>query len=242
MRIPRFYCPDIEQQIESMPLPDAAHRHAVQVLRLRQGESLRVFNGKGLEYHAVLEATAKRKSTIKLLEKVSEQTESPLKITLLQSISRGERMDYALQKSVELGVSQIIPVITERCNVPLSQGRAEKRWAHWQGVMIAACEQSGRSVLPDLTEVTSLDAVLNNASLQGKIVLDPLAETGFSSLDIKTDVSLLIGPEGGLSDQEITQATQADFQAVRFGPRILRTETATVAALAVVQTMWGDLG
>jgi len=242
MRIPRFYCPELEQQYDVMPLPDAAHRHAVQVLRLKQGEPLRVFDGKGLEYDAVLEDIAKRKSTIKLLEQVTEQKESPLNITLLQSISRGERMDYALQKAVELGVGNVIPVITERCNVSLSQGRAEKRWAHWQGVMIAACEQSGRNVLPELAEVTALDTVLNNTSLQGKIVLDPLAKIGFSSLDMNTDVSLLIGPEGGFSPQELDLINTADFQGIHFGPRILRTETATAAALAVMQTLWGDLG
>jgi len=241
MRIPRFYCPELTPDLDVLPLSDAAHRHAVQVLRLKQGDHLAVFDGQGLEYQAVLEQISKRQSTIKLLEQVVDNKESPLKITLLQSISRGERMDYALQKAVELGVTRIIPVITERCNVQLSNGRADKRWAHWRGVMISACEQSGRSVLPELEQVTSLDEVLNNSSLQGKIVLEPLAENSFSSLGTMTEVSLLIGPEGGFSEQELVQIQAAAFQSVQFGPRILRTETATAASLAVIQTLWGDL-
>lgn len=242
MRITRFYCPELNETDERFTLPDAAHRHAVQVLRLRQGDTLRLFNGRGLEREAVLETVAKRESTVRLLSEVSVNNESPLTITLLQGISRGERMDYALQKSVELGVTRIIPVVTERCNVQLSAGRDEKRWAHWQGIVISACEQSGRNVLPELSMVMSLDDALLENKLGCRLVLDPLAETGFTSLERQENITLLIGPEGGLSELEIQQAEAMGFQPVRFGPRILRTETATVAALATVQTLWGDLG
>lgn len=242
MRITRFYCPELSEAQELFTLPDAAHRHAVQVLRLRQGDALRLFNGQGLEFDAVLEIVSKRESSVRLLSKVSVNNESPLVITLLQGISRGERMDYALQKAVELGVTRIIPVATERCNVQLSGGREEKRWAHWQGVVVSACEQSGRSVLPELSTVMPLDESLIENKRGCRLVLDPLADTGFTSLEQQEDITLLIGPEGGLSEQEIRQAQAEGFQSVRFGPRILRTETATVAALAVVQTLWGDLG
>ncbi len=242
MRITRFYCPELNLESESFVLPDAAHRHAVQVLRLKQGDSLRLFNGAGLEVDTVLDHVSKRESSVRLGEQVVVNNESPLNITLLQGISRGERMDYALQKAVELGVNKVIPVVTERCNVQLSGGRAEKRLSHWQGVMISACEQSGRSIVPELTPIMSLDDALSENEVICKLVLEPLAEQGFTTLEKQNDIALLIGPEGGLSEQEIMQAISADFQALRFGPRILRTETATVAVLAVVQTMWGDLG
>lgn len=242
MRISRFFCPDLTESDKPFFLPDAAHRHAVQVLRLKKGARISVFDGRGLEYEATLENVAKRESTVVLGEKIENQHESPLNITLLQGISRGERMDYALQKAVELGVNKIIPVITERCNVQLSNGRAEKRLAHWRGVMVSACEQSGRSVLPELSDVMSLDDVMLNNKMSNCLVLDPLARQGFSSLEKVQDVALLIGPEGGLSEQEIERVTEQGYQAVNFGPRILRTETATVAAIAVMQTLWGDLG
>lgn len=242
MRITRFYCPELSIENEIFTLPDTAHRHAVQVLRLKQGDPLQLFDGTGLEIDAELEHVSKRESSVRLRERITVDNESPLKITLLQGISRGERMDYALQKAVELGVNRIIPVVTERCNVQLSGGRSDKRLAHWRGVMVSACEQSGRSLLPDLLPIMSLDDALLENKVICQLVLDPLAEQGFSTIEKKDDIALLIGPEGGLSEQEIEQANSADFQSVRFGPRILRTETATVAALAVIQTMWGDLG
>ncbi len=241
MSTPRFYCPELNANEQQMPLPDAAHRHAVQVLRLKQGDFLRLFDGLGLEYKVELTEVSKRSSSVKLLDKITLNNESPLNITLLQGISRGERMDYAVQKAVELGVNKIIPVVTSRCNVQLSGGRAEKRLSHWQGVMISACEQSGRGIVPELGNIMSLEEVLAENKEQCCLVLDPEAENSFKSLAQPEAVSLLIGPEGGLSEQEIDQAIAENYQAIKFGPRILRTETATAAALAVMQTMWGDL-
>jgi 16S rRNA (uracil1498-N3)-methyltransferase len=242
MRIPRFYCPQLAASSKLLELPAAAHRHAVQVLRMKQGEPLHVFDGLGVEYEAVLDQIAKRSSMVRLGDRIEINNESPLKITLLQGISRGERMDYALQKAVELGVNCIIPVVTERCNVQLSNGRADKRLVHWQGVMVSACEQSGRSLLPEIYSVMTLDEALEGNKIKCGLVLDPQASTGFTEVKQCDDVALLIGPEGGLNNAEIQRAQLSGFQPVRFGPRILRTETATVAALAVVQTMWGDLG
>jgi len=242
MRITRFYCPELTAKDEVFSLPDVAHRHAVQVLRLKQGDSLRLFNGAGLEIDAELELVSKRESSVRLGKPLTVDNESPLNITLIQGISRGERMDYAIQKAVELGVNRIIPVVTQRCNVQLSGGRSDKRLAHWQGVIVSACEQSGRGIVPELTEIMTLEQALSEDKVACQLVLDPQAEQGFTTVEKQGDIALLIGPEGGLSDQEITQAKHSGFQAVRFGPRILRTETATVAALAVVQTMWGDLG
>lgn len=242
MRIPRFYCPVLEPTHTLCQLPEAAHRHAVQVLRLKLGSALRLFNGAGYECEATLDVVSKRESSAVINRVIESDNESPVTISLLQGVSRGERMDYALQKAVELGVTRVIPIITERCNVQLSNGRADKRMQHWQGVMVSACEQSGRTILPELADVTEFKDVLEQVNVPCRLVLDPLAETGFSSLAKQDNVALLIGPEGGLSDVEIEQAKQAGFQAVKFGPRILRTETASAAALAIVQAMWGDLG
>lgn len=242
MRITRFYCPELKPDAQVFTLPAAAHRHAIQVLRLKRGDQIRLFDGQGFECEADLIEVSKRDSQVQVGKRIDIGNESPLTITLLQGVSRGERMDYALQKAVELGVTRVIPVVTERCNVQLSNGRADKRLSHWQGVIVSACEQSGRSFVPELTNVMLLDDALLTCDAQCKLVLEPLARAGFTSVEKQDDLALLIGPEGGFSEQEIAQANKADFQSVRFGPRILRTETATVAALAVVQALWGDLG
>jgi 16S rRNA (uracil1498-N3)-methyltransferase len=241
MRTPRFYCADLDSIGSTVQLPDQVHRHAIQVLRMKVGEHLRLFDGQGFEAQAEVIEISKRESKVKLLNQLELQNESPLKTTLLQAISKGERMDYALQKAVELGVSKIIPVITERCNVQLSKERMQKRLAHWQGVIISACEQSGRASLPQLEQVHSLSDLLLSTSFENGIVLDPQSQQSLSMLTPQQSVTLLIGPEGGFSEQEVAMATDAGFQSVRFGPRILRTETATVAALSVIQSLWGDM-
>jgi len=241
MRIPRFYCPQLRQDATVLDLPETVHRHAVQVLRLKPGARMRLFDGMGFEVEAELTQVEKRHSQVQLLTAIETQSESPLNITLLQGVSRGERMDFAIQKAVELGVTTIVPVVTERCNVQLKQDRAQKRLDHWQGVLISACEQSGRASLPELAAVTTLEAALAGANDELKLVLDPRASQGFNDLARPQSLSLLIGPEGGLSEAEIDLAAQHGFTALQFGPRILRTETAAVAALAVVQTLWGDL-
>lgn len=241
MRVPRFYYPDLDPEKSLLELPDAVHRHAVQVLRLKPGALIHLFDGNGHEFEASLTAVEKRRSQVQLGQKLNQLSESPLQITLLQGVSRGERMDFAIQKAVELGVKTIVPVVTERCNVQLSQQRAQKRMAHWQGVLVSACEQSGRSYLPILAEVTSLEQALTHVSDDLRLVLDPAAKTGFHDLRKPSALTLLIGPEGGLSDPEIQLAQANGFTALQFGPRILRTETAATAALAVVQTLWGDL-
>lgn len=241
MRIPRFYCPQLGIEQTLLDLPEHVHRHAVQVLRLKPGAQLRLFDGQGREVEATLTLVEKRHSQVELGESINNEVESPLNITLLQAVSRGERMDFAIQKAVELGVRTIVPVVTERCNVQLSRDRAQKRLDHWQGVLISACEQSGRAFLPELAPVTDLAEALAENSGELKLVLDPQATTGFHDIDKPSDLTLLIGPEGGLSDEEVSCACQQGFTAVQFGPRILRTETAAIAALAVVQTLWGDL-
>ncbi len=242
MRIPRFYCPELPLQNASVVLPPAAHRHAVQVLRLKVGAKIHLFDGKGLEFEASLNDVQKRQSSAQLLTQVTVDTESSIESTLIQGVSRGERMDYAIQKAVELGVNRVIPVMTARCNVNLSGERRTKKQMHWQGIIVSACEQSGRSVLPQLEEVDNLENILLRQDLGQGIVLDPMANQGFNALSQASSVSLLIGPEGGLTEEEINLAVNSGFNALRFGPRILRTETAAIAALAVIQSQWGDLG
>jgi len=242
MRIPRFYCPEITEVGEEIKLPLAVHRHAVQVLRLKSGGGLRLFNGYGLEIEAVMTSVNKRESTAKLMTVIQNDIESLLSLTLIQGISRSERMDYTLQKAVELGVNKIVPVTTERCNVQLSGPRAQKKVDHWQGVIISASEQSGRCNLPILTPIMSFDEVLEKFNSGSRLILEPTAALGFKTLPLQTETKLLIGPEGGFSDEEVQTAVRQGFQAVKLGPRTLRTETAAVSALAILQAMWGDLG
>jgi 16S rRNA (uracil1498-N3)-methyltransferase len=242
MRIARFYCSELDPNSEVLTLPAQVHRHAIQVLRLKSGEELCLFDGSGIEYTAQLEQVNKRESTARIIQTRQVDKESPLKTTLIQGISRGEKMDYTLQKAVELGVNQIIPVMTERCNVSLSGERAEKKRLHWQGVIISACEQSGRSIIPQLGPILSFEELLQTPLPGTTLILDPLAEIKIASLEKNETVNLLIGPEGGLTEREIEVAKQSNFHAVQFGPRILRTETAAVAVLAVIQTLWGDMG
>jgi 16S rRNA (uracil1498-N3)-methyltransferase len=241
MRVSRFYCASLVPANTPMQLPDEVFRHAVQVLRMKPGALLNLFDGQGLEYQAQLEQVDKRQATVSLKQQIDTDNESPLDILLMQGISRGERMDYAIQKAVELGVKRIMPVVTERCNVQLSGDRAEKRINHWQGVIISACEQSGRSYLPELLPITSIDAALENVNDACKLVLDPEAIKSFSSVKKAQQIALLIGPEGGLSETEVQRANDVGFTGITLGPRILRTETASAAALAMVQAGWGDI-
>jgi 16S rRNA (uracil1498-N3)-methyltransferase len=242
MRIPRLYCPDLVATTDTIALPSPVVRHIVQVLRLKVGADVYVFDGKGAEYKATLTHVAKREAMMQLGVRIENKAESPLQITLLQGISRGERMDYALQKAVELGVNHIIPVETARCNVNLSQGRDAKRWAHWEGVIISACEQSGRAILPVLSPIISVEDAAKECRAVSRVVLDPLADRGWQTMEKPVSIAVLIGPEGGLDETEMAVAISAGFERIRFGPRILRTETASVASLAVIQTLWGDCG
>ncbi|AFI85251.1 16S rRNA (uracil(1498)-N(3))-methyltransferase [Methylophaga nitratireducenticrescens] len=241
MRVSRFYCASLVPANSPMQLPDEVFRHAVQVLRMKPGALLNLFDGQGLEYQAQLEQVDKRQATVSLQQQIHTDNESPLDILLMQGISRGERMDYAIQKAVELGVKRIMPVVTERCNVQLSGDRAEKRINHWQGVIISACEQSGRSYLPELLPIASIDSAFGNVNDACKLVLDPEAIKSFSSVKKAQQIALLIGPEGGLSETEVQRANDAGFTGITLGPRILRTETASAAALAMVQAGWGDI-
>jgi 16S rRNA (uracil1498-N3)-methyltransferase len=241
MRIPRiFHDGDLEAG-STLSLATCAASHLARVLRLRAGDSVTLFNGLGGEFSASLTSLSKREVIITVGSFRDIELESPLTITLAQGISKGERMDYTLQKAVELGVTRIIPVITARTVVRLDEQRQHKRLEHWQGVIISACEQCGRNTLPELGMVTLLHDYLNEAGEGNKLLLEHRATTGIGSIEIGNDITLMIGPEGGLSQQEIEAACAAGFYPVRFGPRVLRTETAAVAAVAILQSRRGDL-
>ncbi|MGH8443780.1 MAG: 16S rRNA (uracil(1498)-N(3))-methyltransferase [Solimonas sp.] len=227
---------------QTIRLPEAAFRHLVQVLRLKPGERFVAFDGRGGEYEAELTAVARRDAEARLLAFIDADRESPLDLTLAQCVSKGERMDYTLQKAVELGVTRIVPLLSSRSVVRLDAERTDKKLEHWRGIVASACEQSGRTRLPAVAEIVALPTWLDDESAPGtRLTLDPQGHHSLHQLPQPNGpVTLLVGPEGGLSDHELDRARAAGFTGIRMGPRVLRTETAGVAALAALQALWGD--
>ena len=220
-------------------------RYLGRVLRLRVGDRLSIFDGRGAEHAAEILAIGKSSATLRVGEETETDTESKLRVHLVQGISRGERMDFVMQKATELGVKRITPVLTEYGVVKLDAARAEKRRAHWQKVAASACEQCGRVRLPLIDTPIALNAWFGSKPEQvdTEIILKAGADTPLARIDgPTTKVCILIGPEGGFSTSEYEDAAIAGFRSVSLGPRVLRTETAAVAALAVLQSVWGDLG
>jgi len=218
--------------------------HLVRVLRLPDGTGLACFNGDGLEHAAVLEFAARGAVELRVGAARDPRNESPLAITLVQSIARGERMDLILQKATELGVARIVPVSSERTEVRLDEERAERRVAHWQRVVQSACEQCGRARVPVVEAPVGLAthaAGVRDLAID-KRVLQPDAGDGPTALGACTALLLAAGPEGGFSERDLSQLAQAGYRGLRLGPRILRTETAGLAAIAALQSRFGDLG
>jgi 16S rRNA (uracil1498-N3)-methyltransferase len=242
MRISRFYLP-VKLTAGSILTPDQESAHYMHtVLRLQKGDQLNVFNGDGEEYSAsVLDASRARLTILLGAESASVDRESGLHTHLGLGISRGERMDLAIQKAVELGANIITPLFTERCVVQLNAARKQQRWQHWCKVVQSACEQCGRNRIPELRQPQYI-AEWITAQRGLRLLLDPHNGKRLTELPAATGVVILSGPEGGFSDKERNIALQAGFTGLRLGPRILRTETAALAALAAVQTLWGDLG
>ncbi|SEQ92716.1 16S rRNA m(3)U-1498 methyltransferase [Amphritea atlantica] len=242
MRIPRFYEPQSLSEGSEINLSDNVVQHVSRALRMRPGDALVLFNGDGFEYSAELTEVAKRNATARITGADQPARKSPLNLTIGQAISRGERMDYAVQKATELGMNQLVPLFTERCEVRLNSERQDKRRQHWQQVAISACEQSLRCDLPEISEPQSLNDWLDSVEADLKLVLHHHTEQPLGNFDKPASVALLIGPEGGLSETEVELALSKGFKPVAFGPRVFRTETAPVAALSVLQYLWGDLG
>jgi len=238
MRLSRFFI-DAPLSLGQQELPEAQAHYIARVLRLGVGDAVQLFDGSGLEYRGELIEAGKKSVRVELREQLDGLAESPLQIHLGQGLSRGERMDWAIQKAVELGVAEITPIVSERCEVRLKDERADKRLAHWRQVAISACEQCGRSRLPLIHAPLTLDDWLAQVEADLKLVLHPVAEP-LTSHAKPASLAFLIGPEGGLSDAEVDQAVERGFAAARLGPRVLRTETAPVVALSVAQQLWGD--
>jgi len=244
MAIPRIYLSVPLETGIAVTLDDNASNHVVRVLRLKAGAPLTLFNGQGGEYEATLTGTRRNAVQADVGAFSNKESDSSLLISLAQCISKGERMGVTIQKAVELGVSEIIPLFSERCVVQLDEKRLQKRMQHWQSVIISACEQCGRHRLPTLVAAQGLPEWLTAARQDcTQLMLDP--DSGNTLTNIKEhldNVTLLIGPEGGLSEQERQAAIHNGFSGMSLGPRILRTETAPIAALAAIQVLWGDMG
>jgi len=241
VRIPRIYSPEPLAGKVQVALHEDAANHVARVLRLKPGAPLILFDGDGGEYDAQLLSVGKRDATVTVGAHRAREAESPLGLTLIQAVSRGDRMDYTLQKAVELGVTRIVPVFSARSVVNLEGERRERRHEHWWKIIVGACEQCGRNRLPALAPLQELATVLESASDGLRLVLDPVGASAVEALPRTHAVTLLVGPEGGLDETELKQARAAGFVGLRLGPRILRTETAAVVALSVLQTRWGDL-
>lgn len=223
-------------------LDENASNHLLRVLRLKPGAQLVLFNGlNDEEYNAELMAIQKRQAEVKIQSVQITQRESPLKIYLGQGISRAERMDYTLQKSVELGVYQITPLFTERCGVELSGERLQKRVEHWQQVVISACEQSGRCYVPVIEHPKDIAQWLAELKVDLSLVADPKSTKHLNDFHKAEKLALLCGPEGGLSEAELALVKRYKMQNFSLGPRILRTETAALTAISLMQQQWGDI-
>ena len=250
MRVPRVYLDQALQSGAELALDKAAAHYLVSVLRLRADDALIVFNGSGGEYTATLQSATNKQATIIIGSHNVGVAPSPVQIVLAIGLSRGERMDWVIQKAVELGVNEIIPLFTERCEVKLKGERALKKLGHWQQIAISACEQSQRNDVPTIkatqTLMEFLTAVAPPSNSDLRLILDPRAEQSLSSTLLDQESSaktivLLSGPEGGFSDGEIEHTQQKGAIAVGLGPRVLRTETAPLAALSTVQALLGDM-
>lgn len=241
--IPRFFCPIRLTAGATIELPETVAHHALRVLRMQSGDRLAVFNGDGGEYPARLEADGRRARAL-LGDHLDEDRESTLDITLVQSLPSGEKMDWVVQKAVELGVRTIAPVVSARSVVKLSGERARKREEHWRQVAISACEQSGRNRLPSLLAVQDLGTFLSQSLVDReavKLLLFPGGERRLRAGEPGARVVLLVGPEGGLTEGEAAAALASGFERLSLGPRVLRTETAGLAVLAALGALYGDL-
>ncbi len=242
MKNPRFY---EEQELRSGATlqlgPDAAS-HIGRVLRMKVDEQVVLFNGQGGEYKAVLREVTKKKVCVEVLEFCEENRQSALEVHLGQVLSKGQRMDFAIQKATELGVQKITPLFSERSEVRLNADRAAKRLAHWRKIAVGACEQSGRNLLPEIALPVELSKWLADVEAEEKWILDASGETPLHCDRKLKTCAVAVGPEGGFSENEITEARQLGFKATSLGPRVLRTETAPLAVLSILQYLHGDLG
>ena len=241
MRHPRIFLDQALQTDTICTIKDDAAHHIAHVLRMRVGQQLILFNGEEGQFTAEIIAINRHSVDVQVGGYTAIDLESNLDITLVQGISRGQHMDYTLQKAVELGVKKIVPVMTEYGNVKLDNERLAKRHLHWQKIIIGACEQCGRNSLPVLEETRDILDWISVDTNQFKLILQPTSDHRLAKLDEPVGhMTLLVGPEGGFSQQEFDFAKRNGYQGLSLGPRILRTETAALAAISACQTLWGD--
>lgn len=240
MRLTRIYQPQALSSGQIIYLSKGAAQHLIRVLRLGEGDNFIVFNGQAGEFHATITKLNKNTAIVKLGEFRTVHRESPLQITLAQAILRSDKMDYVLQKAVELGVTRFIPLITTHSILRLAPERWQKRYLHWQGVMLAACEQSGRTRLPKLENPMTFDVATTGIKADQRIILQTQAQQAIHSLPVCHSVAILVGPEGGWSENELKGACVATYTPVQLGPRVLRAETAGLVAISVLQSLYGD--
>ena len=242
MRTTRIYHHGDLSEGANIKLSPAASSHLVRVLRMKAGTPLVLFNGHGGEYLATLIIENNKAAEVEITAFIDIDRESQLDITLLQAISRSDRMDTTIQKATELGVKTIMPVTSER-SAHINKSGFNKKVERWTQIAISACEQSGRTMLPMISDITDLDTAIKATESELSLVLDPAASTRLSELRGEIhSLAFLSGPEGGLSDEEIRRACEAGYTGIKMGERVLRTETAAPACIAAVQTLWGDLG
>jgi 16S rRNA (uracil1498-N3)-methyltransferase len=227
-----------------LALPAQAGEHVARVLRMVAGDAITLFNGDGCDYPSVIVTVGKREVAVQVQSSQALDNESPLRLTLAQGVARGEKMDLIVQKATELGVARIVPLLTERSEVKLDAGRAEKRLLHWRAVAASACEQCGRARVPEVVPAISLDTWLRELPSDDTLRLALLPEGTQKAGALQftpTGGVLVVGPEGGLGLRDVVSLTEAGFHGLRLGPRILRTETAGLAALAALQALHGDI-
>jgi 16S rRNA (uracil1498-N3)-methyltransferase len=240
MRLPRIHTSQPLQENAAVELEPGASQHLARALRMQVGDALLLFNGAGGQYPATITAIDRNRVTVTTATHDPTEVESSLRVHLAIGMSRGERMDWVAQKATELGVADITPLVTERTELKLKGERAAKKRAHWQQVAISACEQCGRNRVPGIAAPASLADWLAQCDADLRLVLHHRADPA-PTVAAPGSVALLVGPEGGLSEAEIAMAEAAGFVSMRLGPRVLRTETAPLAALAVIQSRWGDM-
>ena len=242
----RFYHPDTLEINQNIYLDDLAAHHALQVMRVQVKDQFIVFNGDGFNYKVEVISVEKKKLKINIISKDENHSESQTKITLIQSLSTNEKMDWIIQKATELGVNKIVPIYSTRSIIKLDSTRADKKLIHWQQVLISACEHSGRSRIPQIYKPTNFIQALENPELNEKTLKLILAPNGQASLENlgplnNKEIILLIGPEGGFSEEELKLANDYKFTSLKLGPRTLRTETAPLSILSIIQFKYGDL-
>ncbi len=237
---PRIYTPENLVLNSRLDLDSQASTHLVKVLRLKEGAELRLFNGDGCEYLAHITVAGKKNAQVEIRDVLSTEANVSFPIHLGQVVSKGDRMDFTIQKATELGITDITPLWSERCDVRLKGERLEKKMEHWKKVAISACEQSGRNQLPTIHPAMNYHDWACSVESEIKLVLHTRDQKPLAEIKAPASVALLVGPEGGITDEEVELCLQQGFTGLTLGPRILRTETAALAALSLFQYLWGD--